>query len=623
MTLRSETANKTHRTQWLWLFLTLVLLGGAIAVDLYFSHAGTASGEKDRLTTQARVLAENMENRLLSSSLVLEGVRDELPAWRKSSFRAAAPHLRALVNAMPGIRFIGVVNKEGILQASNLTEFVGRNFAHRDYFQAAKSHPSADTLYVTPPFESVAGAYVLNVSRMITGPRGEFAGVITASLDPKYFNTLMASVLYAPDMWDAIAHGDGTLFLMVPGREMLHGMNLAQPGSFFSRHRDSGKAVTVYTGTVYSTGEKRMMAQRTVRPDALRMDQPLVVAVSRDLDAVFQGWRRAALIQAGLLAMFALFSVLGLYAYQHRQRRLEQQVADARVLAERFSLALDHIPTYIYMKDRQRRYVYANRATLDLFGCTADELRGSDDTRFFPPETVAQIHEIDTRVLERGEDSAEKVVSPGEGDRRRVYWEIKTPIYQGDDKTRIWGLCGISTDITERELLKEKLEQQAQQDYLTGLSNRRHFLEQGEVELSRTQRYGSTLSLFMIDIDHFKDINDSHGHKAGDIVLQRLSEVMRETLRTVDIIGRIGGEEFAILLPETDRQEAAEVADRLRECVAATEVVLEAGMPLHFTISVGVTTLTEKDVNLDIMLNQADQALYRAKEGGRNRVCLA
>jgi diguanylate cyclase (GGDEF)-like protein len=178
-------------------------------------------------------------------------------------------------------------------------------------------------------------------------------------------------------------------------------------------------------------------------------------------------------------------------------------------------------------------------------------------------------------------------------------------------------------DITERRTMLEKLELHANQDYLTGLSNRRHFLEQGEIELSRVQRYGEALSVFMLDIDHFKNINDTHGHKAGDTVLQQLSQVLRETLRTADIIGRMGGEEFAILLPETDLQEAAEIAERLREIVARRDVILEAGLPLHITVSIGVVTLKDKGVNLDILLNLADKALYQAKASGRNRVCVS
>lgn len=208
------------------------------------------------------------------------------------------------------------------------------------------------------------------------------------------------------------------------------------------------------------------------------------------------------------------------------------------------------------------------------------------------------------------------------GDGELRYIQARARVYT-DEAGKAVRLVGINEDITERRQLLDQLDQQAHQDYLTGLFNRRYFMEEGQMELARAQRYSNTLSLLMLDIDHFKDINDSHGHKAGDIVLQKLSEIMRETLRTVDIIGRLGGEEFAIMLPETDLQKATEVAERLRENIARTDVVLEAGLPLHFTVSIGVATLQDKDVNLDIMLNHADRALYQAKQSGRNKVCVA
>ncbi len=618
-----DRTRKPAYAQWLWLGLAQIVLGGALAFNLYLEHGRAASREQDRLATQARVITENMGHQLASANLALESVRGDLPHWIGSGRQEGIRHLKALTSAMQGIRTINVMDAKGRVIASNQPALIGRDLGYREYFQAVKQRPDADALYVSPPFQTVLGVFAINISRMIPGPRGEFAGIMSVTLDPEYFRTLMMSVQYAPDMWVSVAHGDGLLFLMMPDRDGVQGMNIAQPGSFFTRHRNSGKEAEVLTGRVYATGETRMMALRTIHPSRPKMDKALVVAVSRDLDAVFQIWRQNALVQTGLFGLIAAASFTGLLVHQRRQRKLEQQVAGARVLAERFSLALDRIPTYIYMKDQQRRYVYANRPTLELFNCTEEELRGSADACFFPPETVAQLHDIDSRVLEHGADTAEKVVSRGEDGTRRVYWEVKTPIYEEEDKTRIWGLCGISTDITELELLKEKLEQQAQQDYLTGLSNRRHFMDQGQAELSRARRYGTPLSLLMLDIDRFKNINDTHGHKAGDIVLQRLSEVMRETLRSVDIIGRMGGEEFAILLPETDLKRATEVAERLRENVAHALVAVEAATPLQFTVSIGVSGIKEKNATLDTLLNQADWALYEAKEGGRNKVCVA
>ncbi|CAG1020796.1 Diguanylate cyclase DgcM [Methylococcales bacterium] len=181
--------------------------------------------------------------------------------------------------------------------------------------------------------------------------------------------------------------------------------------------------------------------------------------------------------------------------------------------------------------------------------------------------------------------------------------------------------CAFVRDIRERKTLLAELEHQAHFDYLTGIANRRHFMEQGEMELARAQRYGNSLSIFMLDIDHFKKINDSFGHAVGDKVLQKMGCIFAQTLREVDIPGRLGGEEFAVLLPETNSSKALEVAERLRNFVANTTIPLEAGVSLQFTICIGVATLREKISNIDSLLNLADKALYQAKDSGRNKVC--
>lgn len=183
-------------------------------------------------------------------------------------------------------------------------------------------------------------------------------------------------------------------------------------------------------------------------------------------------------------------------------------------------------------------------------------------------------------------------------------------------------MIGTHTDISERKNLEAELTEQAHLDYLTGLSNRRHFMAQGEVELSRSIRYDTPLSLMMLDIDFFKNVNDTYGHQVGDTVLQVLSKICQNTLRQVDVAGRLGGEEFAVILPETTSEEALDVAERLRKAIANTDVTIPVGLPIHFTVSIGVTTLNNKDVNIDMLLHQADQALYEAKEAGRNRVCV-
>jgi diguanylate cyclase (GGDEF)-like protein len=154
-------------------------------------------------------------------------------------------------------------------------------------------------------------------------------------------------------------------------------------------------------------------------------------------------------------------------------------------------------------------------------------------------------------------------------------------------------------------------------DSLTSIANRRHFFEMANREFSRIRRYKRDLSVLMLDIDNFKAVNDSQGHAVGDKVIVALVELALAKLRHLDVIGRLGGEEFAILLPETANEEAVLVADRLRHSV---ETSTSGDIP-GITVSIGASTVLAEDANFEVALNRADKALYQAKSAGRNRVC--
>mgnify|MGYP002634995440 CR=1 FL=1 len=175
-------------------------------------------------------------------------------------------------------------------------------------------------------------------------------------------------------------------------------------------------------------------------------------------------------------------------------------------------------------------------------------------------------------------------------------------------------------DITERKKMEDELKRLARTDELTGLHNRRYFMELSGIELTRALRYDQPVSVLMLDIDHFKSINDNYGHETGDRALNAFSCACLSATRTTDIFGRLGGEEFAFLMPETSANAAQEVAERLRETIELVKVATPDGNTLNMTVSIGLTELLDDDRSMDNVLNRADQAMYQAKTSGRNKV---
>jgi len=164
--------------------------------------------------------------------------------------------------------------------------------------------------------------------------------------------------------------------------------------------------------------------------------------------------------------------------------------------------------------------------------------------------------------------------------------------------------------------------EQARTDDLTRLANRRAFVEQGRNAMEQSRRYDRPLSLVMFDIDHFKQINDTRGHAAGDEVLRKVAALAAGVARASDTAGRLGGEEFGVLLPETTLADATSFAERLRQGVAAQVISFE-GVEMHVSCSFGVADAGPQTTTLDGLMGRADDALYQAKEQGRNRVVTA
>ena len=175
------------------------------------------------------------------------------------------------------------------------------------------------------------------------------------------------------------------------------------------------------------------------------------------------------------------------------------------------------------------------------------------------------------------------------------------------------------TDITERKRLEEELQQQATTDELTGVFNRRHFINLAQEELKRAIRLKHPMTIALIDIDHFKHINDTYGHAAGDQALLSFTHICKKNFREIDVFARFGGDEFALLLPEATPAQAYDAVERIQLALAAQPIDLD-GNPVSITVSAGISNLANDHESLDTLLGRADRALYRAKEAGRNRI---
>ena len=193
--------------------------------------------------------------------------------------------------------------------------------------------------------------------------------------------------------------------------------------------------------------------------------------------------------------------------------------------------------------------------------------------------------------------------------------------FSTEDGERLQPLANVAAIALENAQLFGEVQRLAITDGLTGTHNRRHFFELAERELNRARRFGQPVSAIMLDLDHFKQVNDTYGHAIGDQVLRTVAERCSEGIRDIDILGRYGGEEFAVILPATGLPGAHNMAERLRRYIDDVPVPTDKG-DLTVTISLGVASNAQDDADVAALLNRADAAMYAAKQAGRNRVAV-
>jgi diguanylate cyclase (GGDEF)-like protein len=271
------------------------------------------------------------------------------------------------------------------------------------------------------------------------------------------------------------------------------------------------------------------------------------------------------------------------------------------------SFTFSHISEGIIVVDDKNKLIDFNNAAQIIFHDLDVRCIGIDFSYFWN----------DKKIIREQDDNFEIEIIK---DNEKKYYEFRRTALK--EKTKILGYVYFIQDITKHKENVQSLNNMANYDFLTEIYNRRRLMEEIEKELLRAKECCNSISILMIDIDHFKRINDKYGHLIGDEVLRKVAQICKDKLRTTDVIGRYGGEEFIVMLPSTNKENAEVIAERIRESIQNLKMNFKEG-EVNITVSIGITCAIIKDNTTDIekMIHEADKGLYHAKNHGRNQVC--
>ena len=293
------------------------------------------------------------------------------------------------------------------------------------------------------------------------------------------------------------------------------------------------------------------------------------------------------------------------------RKRLEEKLLKSE---KRFRSFFEESKDAIVNTDMEGNLLLVNPSGMELFGLTDSQLDGINFRDLYVEPAIAR--QFSAAIQEKGHIRDFGIQLYGKGGK--VMDCLMTVVTKQADDGTSTGYEGIIRDVSPYKKLEKELRRLATIDSLTNINNRRNFLELAQKEIARAMRYNHSFSMAMLDIDFFKKVNDTYGHSVGDQVLIEFCEVCMQELRDEDIMGRLGGEEFAIALVECDTAEAVIVAERIRQAVASHTVII-GKEEICITVSLGVVGIW-KDCDLNSMIGRADKALYKAKEKGRNQI---
>lgn len=534
---RTFVQSTPRRRQWqLWTALVFAI-GALIAAAQWRDHLDVEQSEREHLRTQARVADQLLTTQIQSADAALRTMLDGLDRWRgpQGYLPFAHDHLKRIKKMMPGARTFAVLDAQGVCQLSNQTELLGLDFSKRNYFTEARQDPGSETLNIGAPYRTVLGAWAVTLSRPITNGRGQFGGVVAATISPEYFDTLMQNLRYAKDMRVSLIHDQGQVYVTSPSSEALLMQDFSKGDNFFSQHMASGETEGSLSGSGLD-GLQRISMARTVSLDSVRTKHHFIAIAGRESSAVFAPWRKATSILFGVWVLSCLISAWVLARYQKRSALLVQQAEEATQAVhrsnQRFEQLAQTIPCVLFdfevQADGKVQVQYVGPYSHTLLGRAPSELVAS------PALFLKSMHADDRNLFQT---QMQQALTAGTGfdcemrltDTRGQERWLKMTATPGtetraDDSTHF---SGFLFDVTEARLQQARLHDMAYHDPLTRAKNRRSFVDALELELARIRRFGGEAALIMLDIDFFKHVNDTHGHDVGDAVLEHLVGVLQ------------------------------------------------------------------------------------------------
>jgi diguanylate cyclase (GGDEF)-like protein len=568
----------------------------------------------------AAVLAGQLSRSLQSIDIVLQSLKDptkELELGRsldiRNAFDRAALYksLIAYRNRLPQVFNIAIADEHGqVLVSTAAWPTPSVNVSDRDYFNDARTRIDGGLSTSVPIDNRIDGTRTIVFARRLASANGDFIGIIYASVNSKYLEDIYGSTQSVHSLIFTLVKQDGTILFRHPDAGNSAGRKLsAQP-----TWRDSiSNGVDGFRVVGVLDGEVRFVSVRPVP------GYPLFVNISVTESLALTGWlRRSATIGLGSAALL-LCSLYLLIAITRQVRCLSDSEASLTQKSQQLDAALNNMPQGLAMFDRQQRLVVCNTHYGQMFGLAPEQTRPGTPLRAILEARVA---------LGNGADGPSFVADRVDRVARRESFRIIDETRDG----RIFsvshqlmsngGSVAIHQDITSQKRVEAELAHMARHDPLTGLANRAVFLAQTNEALARARHCGERFSILMLDLDQFKEVNDSLGHATGDSLLRAVAERFRAVMRDAGHAARLGGDEFALLQTvgrdkKDHRASAIALADRILRTV--TEPYDLGGRKVVIGVSIGIAMAPDDGSDADTLIRNADLALYRAKSEGRNR----